>query len=320
MDFKRWDEQLVAEHELIERAMAVLKVELEKARTGAPDTFRFSRAVDFLLEFGDRIHNRKEEDSLFPLMEERGIPKMGPIRVMLIEHQAERDLLRNMQAVVGGLGTLTPQEREKLVADGMDYLQVRSEHIWKENDILYAMGRQVMDDEDNRSLLEAFSKIDLETYGAGAFERYAQMVAEIEAGSGAKRPLIENLTPEQIHGIFEALPVEVTFVDANDQVLYFNRLDREKIFVRTRSVIGRKVQKCHPEKSVGVVNRIIQAFREGRKDKAVFWIDFHGDKVMISYYPVRNDKGEYLGVLEVTQRIGEIQQLTGERRLLEWED
>jgi len=320
MAFERWDEQLVAEHEWIERAMAVLKGELAKVPAGEHDAFRLGRAVDFLLEFGDRIHNRKEEEALFPRMEQRGIPRMGPIGVMLMEHEAERGLLAEMQRALPGLASLPPEQRRKFARDGEEYLQVRAEHIWKENDILYAMGRQVLDSRDNAELLAAFERIDRETYGEGAGEQFARMVAEIEAGSGARKRLVENLTTEQIHGILEALPVEVTFVDANDQVAYFNRLDREKIFVRTRSVIGRKVQKCHPEKSVDTVNRIVDAFRAGRKDKAEFWIDFAGDKVLISYFPVRNEQGDYLGVLEVTQRIGQLQQMTGQRRLLDWED
>ena len=82
-------------------------------------------------------------------------------------------------------------------------------------------------------------------------------------------------------------------------------------------MVGRKVQQCHPEKSVHRVQQIVDGFKDGSLEKADFWIDFAGDKVLIRYFPVRDEEGSYLGVLEVTQRIGEIQKLTGEKRLLD---
>jgi DUF438 domain-containing protein len=81
--------------------------------------------------------------------------------------------------------------------------------------------------------------------------------------------------------------------------------------------VGRKVQKCHPAGSVDRVQRIVEGFKNGSLDKAEFWIDFAGDKILIRYFPVRDDDGRYLGVMEVTQEIGEIQKLTGQKRLLD---
>ena len=131
-----------------------------------------------------------------------------------------------------------------------------------------------------------------------------------------RKSLLHNLSLEQIDAILETLPVEVTFVDADDTVAYFNRLDKEKIFVRSRSVVGRKVFKCHPEKSVHAVQRIVTGLKNGSLDEATFWIDYAGDKVLIRYLPVRDEEGTYLGVLEVTQAIGAIQKLTGQKTLL----
>ena len=115
----------------------------------------------------------------------------------------------------------------------------------------------------------------------------------------------------------ETLPFELTFVDADDVVAYFNRLDKEKVFVRTRSVIGRKVEKCHPAKSVHIVEQIVKGFKDGTMDSADFWIDFKDDKILIRYFPVRNENGDYMGVLEITQEVGWIQKLEGQKRLLD---
>jgi DUF438 domain-containing protein len=315
-EFTRWDDFLIAEHELIERAMAVLKTNLEELPAG--DQLQIGRALDFLMEFGDKIHNRKEEEFLFPLMQERGIPSQGgPLGVMLMEHQAERQLLQQMAASLAGLGKAAPEVVSKFRREGLEYLKIRAEHIWKENDILYPMARQVMRAGDAEKLLEECRKINLDAYGPEAWEKFTTMVGEVEGGTSKKGRLIENLSYLQLHAIMETLPFEVTFVDDADTVAYFNRLDKEKIFPRTRSVIGRKVDKCHPEKSVHMVAQIVEGFKNRTMETAEFWIDFRGEKVLIRYFPVYRDEGEYLGILEVTQEIGRLQKLTGQKRLLD---
>ena len=316
-NYTRWDDFLVAEHEMIERAMAVLRNNLEKIDEAIKTPLQMQRAIDFLLEFGDKVHNTKEEKFLFPLMEQKGLPVQGgPIGVMLMEHDAERKLLQRMMAELPNLAEATTVARQKFAAEGFEYLTIRAEHIWKENDVLYAMGRKVFSDEDNIYLLNKFKNLDRQTYGETARAHYAQMLAEVEKDSEAKKRLIRNLSYEQIDAIMETLPFEVTFVDAEDTVAYFNKLDKTKLFPRTRSVIGRKVEKCHPEKSVEMVNQIVTGFKERTMDHAEFWIDFRGDKILIRYYPVYNEAGEYMGVLEVTQAIGAIQKIEGEKRLI----
>ena len=133
------------------------------------------------------------------------------------------------------------------------------------------MGRKVFSDEDSASLLDAFKTLDQQTYGDAARDHYAQMLAEVEKDSEAKKRLIRNLSYEQIDAIMETLPFEVTFVDSEDTVAYFNKLDKTKLFPRTRSVIGRKVEKCHPEKSVDVVGQIVNGFKNRTLDHAEFW-------------------------------------------------
>ncbi len=315
-DMERWDDYLIAEHELIERGMAVLKNCLERLDDTLKNPIQLKRAIDFLLEFGDKIHNKKEEDFLFPLLEKRGIPgSPGPLGVMLQEHDAERQLLARMVEEISDLNQRPQEVLRKFKQEGLEYLSIRAEHIWKENDVLYPMGRKVLEEQDNPELMTEFHRIDQETYGPDARALYARMVDEVEQGADIEKQIIRGLSYDQIDAIMETLPFEVTFVDASDSVAYFNRLDKSKIFPRTRSVIGRKVEKCHPAKSVDRVSDIVRSFKDGTRDKAEFWIDFRGDKVLIRYFPVYDRKGEYMGVLEVTQGIGEIQEIIGEKRL-----
>ena len=316
--YERWDDFLIAEHEMIERAMSVLKTNLDKLDSGDYDPLQMQRAVDFLLEFGDKIHNQKEEGFLFPLMQERGIPiEGGPLGVMLMEHDAERRLLQQMTTQVDTLDKASPEVVNKFKKEGLEYLVIRAEHIWKENDILYPMARNVMQEGDGEKMLTEFTKLNHETYGPNAWGKFSAMVSEIEGGRENRTKLIKGLSYEQLDAIMETLPFEVTFVDADDTVAYFNRLDKEKIFPRTRSVIGRKVGKCHPEKSVEIVGKIVDGFKNRTLDKAEFWINFRDEKVMIRYFPVYSDSDEYMGVIEVTQEIGWIQKLEGEKRLMD---
>jgi len=131
-------------------------------------------------------------------------------------------------------------------------------------------------------------------------------------GSGCV--MIENLSKETLEAVLDTLPVEISFVDEDDVVRYFNK-DGDRIFPRPRSVIGMKVQNCHPRRSVDKVQKILDEMKAETRDSAEFWIDLKGMKVYIRYFAVRDD-GKYLGCLEVRQDTAEIQKITGEKRLL----
>jgi len=129
--------------------------------------------------------------------------------------------------------------------------------------------------------------------------------------------MIENLSKEQLEGILEAIPVEISFVDENDLVKFWNKHET-RIFKRPVSVIGKSVQNCHPKDSVYKVNQILSDFKSGRRDSAEFWIGLKGRKVYIRYFAVRDKTGRYLGTLEATQDITEIKEIEGEKRLSEY--
>jgi hypothetical protein len=127
-----------------------------------------------------------------------------------------------------------------------------------------------------------------------------------------------SLSIEQLILIFRHLPVDITYVDENNKVRFFSS-PPHRIFPRTVAIIGRDVNNCHPHESVHVVGKIVESFRNGSRDKAEFWISMRGKKILIQYFAVRDESGNYRGVLEASQDITEIQQLEGEKRILDWE-
>jgi len=129
--------------------------------------------------------------------------------------------------------------------------------------------------------------------------------------------MIENLKPEVIEAMLDVMPVEISFVDENDAVRYFNK-NGDRIFPRPRSIVGKKVQQCHPQKSVHKVLQILEAFKNGERDVAEFWINLNDRQIYIRYFPVRDKNGNYLGTLEVSQDITDLKKIEGEKRLLDW--
>ena len=128
--------------------------------------------------------------------------------------------------------------------------------------------------------------------------------------------MIEKISTEQIENILDHLPVEVSFVDADDTIRYYSHGEK-RIFRRTPAVIGRKVQNCHPPNSVHKVQQILDDFKSGKRDVAEFWINLHGRVIYIRYFAVRGKDNKYEGVLEVTQDITDIKKIEGEKRLLD---
>ena len=129
--------------------------------------------------------------------------------------------------------------------------------------------------------------------------------------------MIENVKTEVVEAFLDALPVEVSFIDENDQVRYFNK-NGDRIFPRPRSVLGLQVQKCHPAKSLNKVVEILNSFKSGKREAAEFWINLKGRLIYIRYFCVRDKQGKYLGTLEVTQDITAVKKIEGEKRLLDW--
>jgi DUF438 domain-containing protein len=191
------------------------------------------------------------------------------------------------------------------------------EMFYKEENILFPAALQMLSSEEWASI-----HVQEPEFGVCYVEASKPQAATPQ--TVAPQPVAEGLiplqtgalTPQQIALMLTHLPVDVTFVDENDAVQFFSAT-KERIFPRSPAIIGRSVQKCHPPASVHRVQRILDDFREGRRDEAEFWIQM-GDKfVHIRYFAVRDEQGAYKGTVEVSQDVAPIRALEGERRLLD---
>ena len=124
-----------------------------------------------------------------------------------------------------------------------------------------------------------------------------------------------NMSVEEIELVFDTLPVDITFVGSEDEVRYFNNFET-RVFKRPLSVIGLKVQNCHPKKSLDRVQQILDEFRAKERKVAEFWINLNNRLIYIRYFPIYDDDNEYIGCLEVSQDKTDIQKIKGEKRLL----
>jgi DUF438 domain-containing protein len=176
------------------------------------------------------------------------------------------------------------------------------------------MAQRVMSAADGEAVVRGIEAVEA-ARGAGTRERYYRLAEDLAAA--ALEDLSFGLDRSVLAAMLNALPVELSFVDAEDRVRYFSHENQDKIFPRLRSAIGTLVQNCHPEKSVDKVRRILEDFKAGRRGVAEFWIDFQGRKVHIRYFAVHDGRGAYLGTLEVVQDVSAIQKLDGQRVLLD---
>jgi len=308
-----WFELLMTDHETTEKVFEA--VERALAAPGGPSPALLSDALEYFKGYVDGCHNKKEENHLFPLVEQRGIPRGGgPLGVMLMEHDQSRDTLPRLLDVAGRYLTGDRDALDDLRIAFSEYSSLLKNHFWKENDILYPMARRVMTAADAEAVVKGIEDTEA-TVGPDTRAKYYALADRIVT-SGGVEDLSYGVERDVLAAILNTLPVELSFVDKDDTVRYFSHENGEKIFPRTRGAIGMAVQNCHPEKSLHLVNRILADFRAGRRKVAEFWIEMGGRKVHIRYFAVRSPKGEYLGTLEVVQDIGAIQALKGERRLL----
>lgn len=264
-------------------------------------------------------HYLREENVLFPMLEKHGVTE--PPAIMWMDHDQIREKKKHLSGLVEKWNTMSFQDFKGQLTQAAEALGgLLAIHFPKENSILFPAALQVITNEEWIGIKKEFDEI-----GYCRFTPY-QVTATAKTGKTEEKPMAEGtlqfengtLSKDEAEAILDTLPIDISFVDANDAVKYFNKAEK-RIFVRTKSVIGRKVQLCHPQKSVHIVSKIVESFKAGKKDVAEFWITLNDRLIHIRYFAVRDKDRKYMGTLEVTQDLTEIKRIEGQKRLLDWE-
>ncbi len=259
----------------------------------------------------------RKENQLFPYLEKYGWT--GPSQGMWSFHDANRDLLRAVRKKIESNQLEGIDQDIRIIIGEMQRLAMVEEMR------LFPYSLELLSEEDWYEMKEGDEEIGwMLKERPSPFEKIQASVTE------AKTPKQNNpmgalhleegyLNQEQINLLLKFMPVDLTYVDENDRVLFYNR-GEDRVFPRSAGIIGREVRFCHPPKSVGTVLRILEEFKKGTKDDAEFWIRFKGRVIHIRYFALRNKDGIYKGVIEMSQDITDIQKLEGEQRLLSWDN
>ena len=304
--------ELAGLHELYDKAAKMADtesaVELLQGIRG-----RFNNLMDV------EKHYQRKENLLFPFLEKHNIT--GPPTVMWGKHDETRELLQKAIAALDASTEATAKAAKVTIDQTFKPAsEAVSGMIDKETQILLPMCLDTLDDSEWYEVYKGSDEIGyciVVPEVSWRPEGTKEEEKTVTDGGRFQLPTGSFSLPE-LEAVLNTIPFDITFVDAEDTVRYFSH-GRERIFARTRAILGRKVQFCHPPKSVDTVQRILDDFHSGKQSHAHFWIEMGGRFISIEYFALREADGKYLGTLEVSQDLTKKRALTGQQRLLNYE-
>ncbi|MDP4089735.1 MAG: DUF438 domain-containing protein [Bacillota bacterium] len=295
-----------------------LKGNLENFRKEDKEDTRFKLIENMNMLCDLDKHYSRKENLVFPYLEKYGIT--APPKVMWGVDDEIRAAIKECRELLVNKS----EDTQSILSRLEDTISRIDEMIYKEENILFPMCMDTLSEDEWLKVEEESSEIGYcITEPAGRWKPVRVSVEQREEEKAAdedSKGYIKFDTGimkiSEISALLDTLPFDITFVDKDGVVKYFSK-GKERIFARTKAVIGRTVQNCHPPASVHIVEKVVEDLRSGKKDNEDFWIKMGPRYVFIRYFAVRNEEGEFLGTLEVTQDIKPIQEISGEKRLLE---
>ena len=278
------------------------------------------KRVEALQEFN--LHYVKVENILFPYIEKH-LPEYGCLPLMWSYHDDIRNLIKETVEIIAA-GSTDLKRLNRLLGDlffNMYAIRFREEYV------LFPVVFELIPEKEVLDMLEQAFDVGF----AFIVPPSKTIIEKSKIAAGTKKnetflsmdelddKLLDfdtgRLTIKQAVMMLNHLPVDVTFVDENDKVRYFST-PGDRIFPRSKAIIGRLVENCHPPSSVHIVKELIDSFRKGEKQKESFWIQVGEKLVLIQYFALHDKKGNFCGTLEVSQDISDIRKLEGEKRLM----
>lgn len=306
---------LMVENREAEKHMNELKIHIKAFNSANGKDFAaiISKIKEILVRLREYdLHYIKKENLLFPYIE-KTFPQYRCLQLMWSFHDDYRECMKNLQRL------LTEEKINKTAVNkeiGKLFFVIMP-IIFREEQIIYPVARRSIPEKVWKEMYQQSFEIGWCYIEPPVMDYKMEKLDDLGKGSIDLGTGILN--PEQIMQMLNHLPVDITFVDENDEVCYFSG-GTHRIFPRSTAILGRKVQNCHPPESVHIVNEIIETFKTGKKDVAEFWIQMKGRFIHIRYFAIRNAEKVYKGTLEVSQDVTEIRSLQGEKRLLDWKN
>lgn len=287
------------------------------------DSFREDDSKEIIDSLIDNInllwdidkHYSRKENLIFPYLEKYGVT--APPKVMWGVDDEIRAMIKGVKLDLEKYSGNKEEVIEKLEKT----IHEIEEMIFKEENILFPMSLETLIEDEWIIIYKESDEIGytlISPEKEWKLQRVDVEQEEEEKGmsqGGYVKFDTGVLNAKELNAIMEVLPGELSFVDSNNIVKFFTK-GEHRIFARTKAVIGRSVENCHPHTSVHMVNKVIEDFKSGAKDSEDFWIELGDMFVLIRFFAVRDEDGEYLGTLEYVQNVAPIKKLTGEKRLL----
>lgn len=265
---------------------------------------------DFNLLLDVDKHYSRKENLIFPYLETYGI--YGPTNNMWRINDFIRDAIKDTRKMLIDYDG----NKEEIINAANYVIQETLLMIYREETILFPMALQNFTEDEWTKIAHESDEIGFCLTGPAAeWKPERKPIAEEGISEGYIKMETGMISLKQMELLLNHMPVDITFIDQDDVVRYFSH-GKERIFARTKAVIGRTVQNCHPPRSVHVVEELLADFKSGKKDSEDFWIKFRDKYVFIRYFAVRDENETYIGTLEFTQNIDPIQAIEGEKRIL----
>ncbi len=264
-------------------------------------------------------HYKRKENLLFPFLEAKGIT--GPPTVMWGKHDETRAFLKNaIQTLMNSKGTKANELNENIHLDLMPASKAITDMIMKEEEILFPMTMDELNDQEWYDILQQTNEIGYCLFDPTVDwfpENVETTINDLQNqfSGGMVRLPSGSFTINELTLLLNVLPVDITFVDKNDKVKFFTQ-GQHRIFDRNRAILGRDVRMCHPPHSMHIVDQILNDFKSGKENAAPFWIQMQGKFIYITYLPLRDKDKNYMGTIEFSQDLTHLRALEGEQRLL----
>ncbi|MDI9386877.1 MAG: DUF438 domain-containing protein [Spirochaetota bacterium] len=274
-------------------------------------------------------HYTRKENQLFPYLEKKNFT--GPSRVMWGKHDEVREQFKLFDKAYEENNSAQAKKTARVLAGKIKAL------FFMEEKILFPNAKRLLSEADWAEIRKGEDAIGFAWIRPGAeydpilvkpektsiYANFDKAVSSLTEKTEVQSPAslinldVGKLPLEVLNLILISLPVDFSFVDADDKVLYYSD-NPHRVFPRSPGVIGRDVRNCHPHKSVETVEKILDSFKKKEKTDASFWLELNGKFIYITYKPIYNKAGEYLGTLEMSMDATEIRSLEGRRTLLDW--